>query len=148
MSLFNKITEDVKTAMKSGDKGVLVTLRSLMSECKNEAIGTGATPTDDHCLTAIKRTIKRMENSIEMFVKGDRHDLADVEKDQHRTVSSYLPKQLTESELAQVVAQAVSEVGATTKKDMQKVMKWLNESAHKAAIDMKTAVAIIQKHLQ
>lgn len=145
--MYKQLLEDIKTAMKTGDKVRLTTLRSLMSECKNVALAElEREPNDVHFLTAVKRSIKKMESSIEFFTQGGRDDLLDAEKIQLDIVAHYLPKQLTREETEVLVAKAISETGATTKKEMSKVIKWFNENGHTNA-DMKIVVSIVQSSL-
>ena len=144
--MFETISKDVITAMKSGDKGKLLALRSLVNECKNVAISEGSkTPSDDNCIAALKKSIKRMEGSIELFKQGGRNDLADIEAAQIDTIKVYLPVALSRDETKDLITQAISETGATTKKEMSKVMTFIKASGK--MVDNKLVVQLVQEVL-
>lgn len=139
--IFETINSDLITAMKAGDKTKVLVLRSLTSECKNEAISVGAkVPSDENCLAAVRRGIKQREKSIEQFNIGGRDDLASAEQYQISVIQNYLPTQLTGDAARQVILQIVSEVGATTKKDLGKVMSALKVLG---TVDPKEAMQIL-----
>jgi uncharacterized protein YqeY len=144
--MFEQIGKDVISAMKSGDKEKLLTLRSLSNDCKLVALGEGSkTPSDEHCITALKKSIKRMESSIDLFKQGGRNDLVDNETYQLDIIKMYLPVALSESETKDLVTQAISETGATTKKEMSKVMTFIKNSGK--MVDNKLVVKLVQEHL-
>lgn len=144
--MINKINADMISAMKAKETETVMVLRSLIAECKNIKIAENAsTILDSHCVTAVKRTLKRMENSIELFIKGERHDLADKEKAQAAIVSVYLPKAPSASEISDAVTRAINEVGATTQKDMGKVIGAVRASFPYA--DMKMVTQLVKSLL-
>lgn len=144
--MFETISKDVIAAMKSGNKEKLLALRSLVNECKNVAIAEGSKiPFDDHCVTALKRSIKKMESSIELFKQGGRNDLADIEAAQIDTIKVYLPVALSRDETKDLITQALSETGATTKKEMSKVMAFIKTSGK--MVDNKLVVQLVQEVL-
>lgn len=127
MALKDKITEDLKTAMKARDQVRLDTLRAIITEMKNLSIaqkgegGSGELGEADE-IAVLSRARKQREESIVAFKNGNRPDLAATEEAQLAVILEYLPKQLTLDEVKDIVAKVIAEVGATSKKDMGKVM--------------------------
>ena len=127
MALKDKLTEDLKTAMKARDQVRLDTLRAIIAEMKNLSIaqrgegGTGELGEADE-IAVLSRARKQREESIVAFKNGNRPDLAANEEAQLAVILEYLPKQLTVDEVKDLVAKVIAEVGATSKKDMGKVM--------------------------
>lgn len=127
MALKDKLTEDLKTAMKARDQVRLDTLRALISELKNTEIsqrtdGTAAPLSEADELAVLSRARKQREESILAFRNAGRADLVSNEEKQLEVILGYLPKQLTPDEVKAIVQQVMAEVGATTKKDIGKVM--------------------------
>lgn len=127
MALKDKLTEDLKTAMKARDQVRLDTLRALITEMKNLSIaqkgegGSGELTEADE-IAVLSRARKQREESIVAFNNGNRLDLAANEEAQLAVILDYLPKQLTADEVKAIVEKVIAEVGATSKKDMGKVM--------------------------
>lgn len=127
MALKDKLTEDLKTAMKARDQVRLDTLRALITEMKNLSIaqkgegGSGELTEADE-IAVLSRARKQREESIVAFKNGNRLDLAANEEAQLAVILDYLPKQLTADEVKAIVEKVIAEVGATSKKDMGKVM--------------------------
>jgi len=127
MSLKDKLTEDLKIAMKARDQVRLDTLRAVISEMKNMSIaqrgegGTGELSELDE-IAVLSRARKQRDESILAFKNGNRPDLAAIEEAQVAVLLEYLPKQLTVDELKVIIANVIAEVGATSRKDMGKVM--------------------------
>jgi uncharacterized protein YqeY len=122
--LTDKLAADLKAAMLAKDAVRTSTLRMLKSaieyhkiEKKQESI------TDADVTTVIKKQIKQRQDSIEGFEKGSRADLADKEKAELAILKSYLPEELSQAQLEEIVKATIAEVSATTKADMGKVMK-------------------------
>lgn len=127
MALKDKLTEDLKTAMKARDQVRLDTLRAIISELKNTEIsqrtdGTAAPLSEADELAVLSRARKQREESILAFRNAGREDLVSNEEKQLEVILGYLPKQLTPDEVKAIVQQVMAEVGATTKKDIGKVM--------------------------
>ncbi|MFN7952471.1 MAG: GatB/YqeY domain-containing protein [bacterium] len=129
MALDQKLQEDLATAMKAKDTERVWVLRMVIADLKNLRVqkGAGSTLTDDEVLAAIASGVKKRKDSIEQFEKGHRTDLADKEKSAITILESYLPTQIDAAELAGVVEAVVAELGATSKKDMGRVMKAVME---------------------
>jgi hypothetical protein len=122
--LTDKIAADLKAAMLAKDAPRLSTLRMLKSAveyCKIEKKQESLTDAD--VTGVIKKQIKQRQDSIEGFEKGGRADLVDKEKAELAVLKSYLPEELSQAQLEEIIKAAMAEVGATTKADMGKVMK-------------------------
>ena len=122
--LMDKIAADMKEAMRAKDAARLSTLRLLKSaveyykiEKKQEQL------TDVDVTSIIKKQIKQRQDSIEGFEKGGRADLVEKEKAELVVLKSYLPEELSQSQVEEVIKATIAELGATTKTDMGKVMK-------------------------
>ena len=124
MSLFDQISNDIKEAMKAKDKVRLETLRNVKKvflEAKT-APGANDTLTDDAALKLIQKLVKQGKDSAEIYKGQGREDLAEGELAQVAVLEVYLPKQMSEAELEAALKEIIAEVGATSAKDMGKVM--------------------------
>jgi len=122
MSLVDKLQEDMKLALKSGDALRLSTIRLLRSSVSYARIDKGGELTDDEVLGVLAKAAKQRRESIEAAEAGGREDVAARETAELAIVNEYLPKQLDEAELEAIARQIASEVGATDPKDRGKVM--------------------------
>jgi uncharacterized protein YqeY len=123
--LKTRITEDVKTAMKSGEKERLSCLRMLTAELKQREVVESQQITDAVVISAIEKMLKQRRDSEAQYRAGNRPELADKEAAEISVLSAYLPQQLAEAEVGALIAQAIAETGAAGGKDMGKVMAWL-----------------------
>jgi hypothetical protein len=123
MSVKAKLTEDMKTAMKAKDTAGLSTIRMLISSIKNKEIDQRRELTEDEVASVISTAVKQRRDSIEQFKAGGRQDLVDKEEAEVAVLLSYLPQQLTEDEIRDIVKSAIAETSSTSAKDMGKVMK-------------------------
>jgi uncharacterized protein YqeY len=125
------INAALKDAMKGGDKRRVSTLRLVNSALKNadiEARGLGKEPlTDDDLLGLLQKMIKQRHESIELYEKGNRADLAAQEREEIAIIAAYLPKQMSDEEAKAAIAGVVGEIGAQGMKDMGKVMAALKQ---------------------
>ena len=124
MDLFEKVSEDIKNAMKAKDKVALETLRNVKKfflEAKT-APGANDTLTDADALKIIQKLVKQGKDSATIYVQQGRQDLADPELAQVKVMEQYLPKQMSAEELEVELKAIVAQVGATSPKDMGKVM--------------------------
>lgn len=124
MDLFDKVSEDIKTAMKARDKVRLETLRNIKKvflEAKT-APGANDTLTDDAALKIIQKLAKQGKETAKTYIDNGRQDLADDERAQVAVLEEYLPKPLTEAEIEAAVKEIIAQVGATSMKEMGKVM--------------------------
>lgn len=124
MTLIDKISEDLKVAMKSGDKLRLETLRTIKAgflEKQVEKRPNGGISNEDEISVLISAAKKRKE-SIEIFRNASRNDLADQEEKELGIIQEYLPKQLSSVEIEEIVRNKINEIGAVGAKDFGKVM--------------------------
>lgn len=124
MDLFERISEDIKQAMKAKDRVALDTLRNIKKvflEAKT-APGANDTLSDDAALKLITKLVKQGRDAAEIYTQQGRPDLAETEMAQVKVMEVYLPKQLTESELEVALREIIAQVGATSAKEMGKVM--------------------------
>lgn len=120
--MFDQIQNDVKTALKNGEKVKANTLRLLISKLKNKAIEVGSSLDDKQILQVIQRTAKQHKESIRMYKDGNREDLVEQEQAELDIVERYLPSMMSEEEVNIVVESIIQETGATTMADFGKVM--------------------------
>ena len=124
MDLFEKVSEDIKNAMKAKDKVALETLRNV-KKCFLEAKtapGANDTLTDADALKIMQKLVKQGKDSAGVYASQGRQDLADAELAQVAVIERYLPKQMSAEELENVLKEIIAEVGAAGPKDMGKVM--------------------------
>lgn len=122
MSLLNDLNQDMKQAMKDKNKQKLSVIRMLKASLQNETIKLGRELNEEEELTVLVREMKQRKDSLQEFEKAGRDDLVAGLQDEIAVLTPYLPKQLTEEELQEIVAQTISETGAASKADMGKVM--------------------------
>lgn len=124
MGLMERLTEDMKAAMKAGPAGKarLQTIRFLRSALKNAEIDQKAPLTDDQILEIAAKQVKQLRDSIVEFEKGGRQDLVAKAQAEVDVLSEYLPEQMSEAEIRDLARQVIEEVGAQSPKDMGKVM--------------------------
>ena len=122
MSLNDRLTADMKVAMKNKEKNKLSVIRMVKSSIQNESIKLGHDLTEEEELTVLTREVKQRKDSLLEFEKAGRSDLVQNLDEELSILSVYLPKQLSEDEVEQIVQEVISETGASSKKDMGKVM--------------------------
>ena len=120
--MFDQIQNDMKTALKNGEKIKANTLRLLISKLKNKAIEVGSSLDDKQILQVIQKTAKQHKESIRMYKDGNREDLVKQEQAELDIVEEYLPSMMSEEEVNIVVESIIQETGATTMADFGKVM--------------------------
>jgi uncharacterized protein YqeY len=144
--LRDDINNALKTAMKAQDARRVSTLRMVNSTIKNadiEARTTGKALGDDELNAVLAKMIKQRQESVELYDKGGRADLAGAEREEIAIIASFLPKQLTDDEMKAAVAEAVKETGAASIKDMGKVMAALKER-YAGQMDFGKAGAVVK----
>ena len=122
MTLKERITEDMKTAMRSGEKDRLAVIRLLQAAIKQREVDERITLDDAQVTSVLEKMIKQRKESIAAFEKGARPDLVAKENAEIVVLQPYLPAQLSEAELDALIAEAISSTGAASIKDMGKVM--------------------------
>ena len=122
MTLKERITEDMKTAMRSGEKDRLAVIRLLQAAIKQREVDERITLDDAQVTSVLEKMIKQRKESVVAFEKGGRADLVAKENAEIAVLQPYLPPQLSDAELDALIADAISSTGAATIKDMGKVM--------------------------
>jgi uncharacterized protein YqeY len=148
------IRDDLKaalvSAMKGGDKGRTAAIRLIQSAVKNRDIElrTAAAPADDDAMVTevLQKMIKQRRESIAMYETGGRQELADQEKAEVAVIEEFLPRQMSEEEAGAAIDAIVAEIGATSVKDMGRVMAVLKER-HAGALDMSKASGLVKARL-
>jgi uncharacterized protein len=147
--LREKINEDVKVAMKAQDKLRVSTLRLVNAAIKNadiEAERTGKSLSDDDVLSLMQKMIKQRQESVEIYDKGGRKELADQERAEIEVIKGFLPQQMSEPEAKAAIAAAIKETGAQGMKDMGKVMAVLKQT-HAGKMDFGKASGLVKQLL-
>ncbi|HZO03200.1 MAG TPA: GatB/YqeY domain-containing protein [Burkholderiales bacterium] len=122
MSLRNKITEDMKAAMRAKDSARLSAVRLILAAIKQREVDERKELDDAEVTTVVEKMIKQRRESIAQFEQASRKDLADAEKFELEVLTGYLPRQMSDAEVQQEVANAIAQSGAGGIKDMGKVM--------------------------
>ena len=122
MSLKEQITEDMKNAMRAKDTGRLGTIRLLLAAMKQKEVDERVELDDAAVIAIVEKLIKQRKDSISQFQAANREDLVAIENAELVVLQAYMPAQMSEAEVAAVVAKAVAEMGATGPQDMGKVM--------------------------
>jgi uncharacterized protein YqeY len=125
MGLKSQLLKDMKEAMKARDKVRLSTIRMINSLIKNAEIEKKGDLTEDEIIQLLMKYAKQRKEAIEMYEKGGRQDLVEKEKAELAIVESYLPKQLNEEEIREYVKEAIESTGASSPKDIGKVMQYV-----------------------
>jgi len=144
--LRDKLSEATKEAMKSGDKLRLSTLRMVSAAIKNADIEarTGKGPLDDDAILGIlQKLIKQRQDSVELYEKGGRAELAKQEKDEIEVIKGFLPAQMSDAEMKAAIAGIIAREGASGVKDMGKVMAAL-KAAYAGKMDFGKASGAVK----
>jgi len=149
MSLRSQINDDLKTAMKAGDKRKISTLRLMNAAIKDKDINSRTdghdsllTP-DPGLIDLFAKMVKQRQESLGMYEQGGRPELAQQEREEIEVIQSYMPKQLSEDEAKKAVADVIAVVGASSVKDMGKVMAEL-KAKYAGQMDMAKAGGIVK----
>jgi len=145
--LTQRITDDMKTAMKTKDKLALGAIRMLRAAIKDKEIELGKTPEETDVIAIISKLIKQRKDSATQYIDADRPELAEKENAEIKVLEIYMPEQMSDDEITQLVAKAVVEVNATSMKDMGKVMGIVRPKAAGNA-DMGKVSAAVKAALQ
>lgn len=146
MSLKEKIAEDMKAAMRAGEKDRLGTIRMIGAAIKQREVDERITLDDPQVLSVLEKMIKQRREAIVHFEAGNRADLVRKETAEIALISAYLPQQLSEGELEKLIAEAIGATGAQSIKDMGKVMGLVKQKAQGRA-DMGAVGAKIKAKL-
>ena len=145
-SIKEKITEDMKVAMRAKEKQRLGVIRLIQAAIKQREVDERISLDDTQVIVVLDKMLKQRRDSIEQYGKAGRQDLVDQEAFEIQVIKTYLPQPLTETELANLITQAIQETGATTVKDLGKVMGILKAQVQGRA-DMKQLSDQIKKRL-
>ena len=144
------IKQALVAAMKGGDKPRTGTIRLIQSALKNRDIelrGAASPPEDDVLVTEVlQKMIKQRRESIDMYNKGNRHELAEAEAAEVAVIEDFLPKQMSDDEIAAAIDSAAAETGASSVKDMGRVMALIKER-HAGQLDMSKASQMVKAKL-
>jgi hypothetical protein len=151
MDLKNKINLDYNEALKAKDKSKISTYRLILSAIKDLDISNRSGPnkkdTDDEDIKKLlKKMIKQRVESIDVYKKNNREDLLKIEENEHKILSGYLPKQLSEEDTKKICSEVVQKLGATSIKDMGKVMGELKKS-YSDTLDFSKAGSLLKEIL-
>ncbi len=141
-----QITEDMKSAMKAGDKDRLKVVRLILAAIKQIEVDTRTELDDATVLAVLTKMVKQRRDSIEAFEKGDREDLAAIERAEILVLEDYLPEQLSAADLAAMVDEVIQSTAATSIRDMGKVMGQIKAKAAGRA-DMGAVSAAVKERL-
>lgn len=123
MDLNKQLVQDMKEAMKDKDKTRLSVIRMLRAALQNEAIAKGVESlSEEDAMMIVSRQVKQMQESLEEFKAANRDDLIEKTEAELAVIEQYMPEQLTEAELEEIVKKAITSTGAKTKRDFGKVM--------------------------
>ena len=142
----NRILEDLKTAMKSQDKERLTVIRMVKGAIQMAELNKKHELTDEEVIDVISKEIKTRKDSINEFKKGDREDLINKTQSEIDILLEYLPKQLTEEEITEIIDKVFNQVNPTSSKDMGKIMKELNPLV-KGKADMGLVSKIVKEKI-
>ena len=146
MNLDKTLMNDMKKAMKNKDKETLTVIRMIRSALQNEAIKKNGPLNEEDETAVLSRELKQRKDSLQAFDKAGRHDLVKKLEFEMKVLETYLPKQLTNEELEQIIQETTAEAGATTKKDFGKVMSTVMPKVNGRADD-KIVNQLVQKYL-
>ena len=143
MPLITQIQEDIKTALRSGERLKLTTLRILLSVIKQKEKDTGQKITDDAILAIIEKQVQLRKEAAELYKEADRPELLMKENEEAEILQGYLPEKLDTPELTKIIETIISTIGAETIQDMGQVMSQLKSQSH-GNVDMKQASIIVR----
>ena len=141
-----RIEQDLKAAMKSGDKRRVATLRLVLSAIKNERINAQRELTAEEAEAVLRRAVKQRKESIEVYERTGRPELAAAEKEELAILEAYLPQTMPEAELEETVRGIIAEKGFTSGRDVGLLMKELM-ARHRGRVDGKRAQEVARKLL-
>ena len=142
----HRIEGDAKIAMKSGDKNRLAVLRLMLSEIKRVEIDSKTKLDDSGVLNVLSKMTKQRRESIKQFAAAGRRDLQEQEDFELAVITSYMPPPLSADELNALIDQTITNIGATSIKDMSKVMAEIKNQTH-GSVDLSAASQIVKTKL-
>lgn len=145
--MLQKITDDMKQAMKDGDKTRLGTIRMLRAAIKDKEIELGHTLTDEDVIAVVGKLLKQRKDSANQYTEAGRPELAEKEQAEMAVLEVYLPEQLSDAEIETIIDAAIAETAAAGMKDMGKVMGTVRPKLQGKA-DMALVSSLIKNKLQ
>ncbi|MEE9352081.1 MAG: GatB/YqeY domain-containing protein [Thiotrichaceae bacterium] len=142
-SLKERIVADMKSAMRDKDKDRLQTIRLVLSAIKQQEVDTREETDDASVSIILDKLVKQRRDSIKQFDDAGRTDLADIERSEVVVIQEYLPQQLNDAEINDLITEALEETGASSMKDMGKVMAFLKPKAQ-GRVDMGKVSGLIK----
>lgn len=146
LTLKQRIQEDMKAAMRAGEKQQLGVIRLILAAIKQREVDERITLDDDQVVVVLDKMLKQRRESIEQYEKAAREDLAAQERFEVTVLQQYMPQQMSEAEIVALVQQAIAETGANSAKDMGKVMNIIRPQMQGRA-DMKVVSDLVKKQL-
>lgn len=146
MSLDKKLMDDMKQAMKNKDKETVSVIRMIRSALQNETIKKNGSLSEEDEIAVLSRELKQRKDSLQAFDKAGRHDLVEKLEFEMKVLERYLPKQLTNEELEQIIQETIKEIGASSKQDFGKVMSKVMPKV-KGRADGKVVNQLVQQYL-
>ncbi|WP_266159492.1 GatB/YqeY domain-containing protein [Dyella silvatica] len=129
MTLKHQLTEDMKTAMRGGDKHKLAVVRLMLAAIKQREVDERIELDDVQILATLEKMLKQRKDSISQFDAANRTDLSDIERAEMVVIETYLPTKLNEAEIEALIDAAIAETGANSPRDMGKVVALVKEKA-------------------
>lgn len=129
MTLKQQITEDMKTAMRGGDKHRLGVIRLMLAAIKQREVDERIELDDAQVLTVLEKMLKQRKDSVSQYAAAGREDLADVERAEMTVIEGYLPAKLGDAEIDALITEAIAATGASSPRDMGKVVAAVKEKA-------------------
>ncbi|MBD8879880.1 MULTISPECIES: GatB/YqeY domain-containing protein [Rhodanobacter] len=129
MTLKQQLTDDMKAAMRGGDKHRLGVIRLILAAVKQREVDERIELDDAQILAVLEKMLKQRKDSVSQYVAGNREDLAEVERAEMTVIEAYLPAQLDDAELDALIAEAIAATGASSPRDMGKVVAAVKEKA-------------------
>jgi len=129
MTLKLQLTDDMKAAMRGGEKHRLGVIRLMLAAIKQREVDERIELDDVQILVVLEKMLKQRKDSISQYVAASREDLADVERDEMVVIEAYLPTKLDDAEIDALITDAIAATGATTARDMGKVVAVVKEKA-------------------
>jgi len=145
--MLTRININLKKAMQKKDKDLLKVLRALKSAVQYKKLEQKKELSDDEVISVFKIQVKQRQQAAELYIQGERPELAEIENREIDIIKAYLPEELSEAELEKEVSEAIAHLNAETMKDMGTVMKYLKEKLG-SNVDGKSLSANVRRELQ
>jgi len=144
--LIQRITDDMKAAMKAGEKEKLSAIRMLRAAIKDKQIELGREPSEEEVFALMQKLVKQRNDAARLYAEGGRNDLVDKERREAEIYQGYLPEPLSDNEIEGIIQAAVNETGASGIRDMGRVMAAIRPKAQGRA-DMGKLSAMVKTQL-